>query len=640
MLFRKPGKTKKNIGITINPIDGDDLLMLKKHFDLVTLVIVFFIVLLVLRLWFLQIYRGEEYKAMAENNRVRTQDIIAPRGNIVDRHGRMIVSNRPSFNILWYKDDAPDPDLVIKRIARIVNEDIAVLLGRIRAAADRPRHLPIRLKEDIDWNVLAYIENNNFELPGIRIEVLPRRQYLFGGLASHLIGYLGEISQQELIDLQWNNYKSGEQLGKRGIEKLYEGYLRGEKGLEYMEVNALGFEQRRLKGLETMPGHDLQLTLDLAMQQVAEEALVGEAGAVVAMEVDSGRLLVLASSPPLNPEDFIGGISRKAWAALNDNPLLPLVNKSIQGEYPPGSTYKVITAMAGLAEGVVTPETSFRCTGSITFGNRSYGCWKEGGHGEVSLQRALAESCDVYFYRVGQQLGVDTLARYASSFGLGAKTGIELEHERSGLVPTTDWKKRRRRESWQKGETLSVAIGQGFNLVTPLQICQMIVATANGGALYQPQLIEAIIDQTGNRVQQFKAKATGRILGSSKDLQLIQQALVAAVNDEHGTGKEARMKGITVAGKTGTAQVVRLAQYEDLKEDEIPYRYRDHAWFTCFAPADKPRIAVTVLVEHGLHGGSAAAPIARKVLRSYFSQQQEAAKVTKEPGVELDGGKS
>lgn len=631
-MFHHLGREKRKIGIDINPIDGDDLLLLKKHFDLVTLVIVFFIVLLVLRLWFLQIHRGEEYKRMAENNRVRTEDVIAPRGKILDRHEKVIVSNRPSFNILWYKDDAPDPDLIIKRIARIVNEDIAVLLGRIRAAADRPRHLPLRLKEDIDWNVLAYIENNNFELPGIRIEVLPRREYLFGGLASHLIGYLGEINQQELIERQWDNYKGGEQLGKRGIEKLYESYLRGEKGRQYMEVNALGFEQRRLKGLETLPGDDVQLTLDLAMQQTAEKALAGKAGAVVAMEVDTGRLLVLASSPPLNPEDFIGGISHQAWDALNNNPLLPLVNKTIQGEYPPGSIYKVVTAMAGLAEGVITPETTFNCTGSITYGDRRYGCWKEGGHGKVSLHRALAESCDVYFYRVGQQLGVDTLARYASSFGLGAKTGVELEYERSGLVPTADWKKRRYRESWQKGETLSVAIGQGFNLVTPLQICQMIMAIANGGILYRPQLIEAVIDPAGNRVQQFKSEVMGEILGGTKELQLIQQGLMAAVNDEHGTGREARLAGVKVAGKTGTAQVVRLAQYENLKEEDIPYRYRDHAWFACYAPAEEPKIAVAVLVEHGLHGGSAAAPIAREVLRSYFNRQQESARVAEDSG--------
>jgi penicillin-binding protein 2 len=408
-------------------------------------------------------------------------------------------------------------------------------------------------------------------------------------------------------------------LGKAGLEKIYEKYLRGEKGIRYLEVDAHGFEQRRMKGLEPLPGSDLYLTLDIDLQKVAEESLAGKAGAVVAMEVNSGRLLVLASSPPLAQEQFIGGISHKEWQALLDDPLFPLVDKSIQGQYPPGSTYKVVTALAGLAEKVITPETVYYCAGSFFFGGRRYGCWKRGGHGAVDLHRALTESCDVYFYQVGLDLGVDRMARYAFSLGLGAVTGIELEHEKPGLVPTSEWKKKHRQESWQKGETLSTAIGQGFNLTTPIQIARMMAAVANGGVLYRPLLVDAVIDQEGHEVARFAPQEEGRVLGTARALALIREGLVSAVNDRHGTGRAARLEKITVAGKTGTAQVVRLEQYKGLGEDKIPYKYRDHAWFMCFAPAEKPEIAVAVLVEHGLHGGSGAGPVAKAILARYFA---------------------
>jgi len=462
------------------------------------------------------------------------------------------------------------------------------------------------------------VENNHLELPGIRIMPLPTRSYLQKDLAGHLIGYLAEINQKELKAKHWDNYERGDQIGKMGIEKLFEEYLRGEKGKLYMEVNAQGFEQRRLKGLGALPGNDIQLTIDLDLQVVAEQAMVGKAGAVVAMEVDSGRVLALASSPTLPLHQFLGGISTKNWQALLDDHLHPLINKPIMGQYPPGSTYKIISALAGLSEGIVTPDTVFYCSGSMEFGNRRYGCWKEHGHGPVSLKRALAESCDVYFYQIGQRLGVDLLAKYAKSFGLGKKTGIELEHEKSGLVPTTTWKKKRKKVAWQKGETLSVAIGQGFNLATPLQICLMTAASANGGILYRPQLIELVKRADGTIARQFTPVSEGEVAGNKRSLELIRKALIAAVNDDHGTGGAARLEEITVAGKTGTAQVVRLAKFKDVDEKDIPYKYRDHAWFTCYAPADKPEIAVTVLVEHGGHGGSAAGPIAKQVLAQYF----------------------
>jgi penicillin-binding protein 2 len=601
----------------INKIDEAELHTLKRRIDIATGVAIFFVALLVARLWFLQIHKGAEFTKMAENNRIRIQDTVAPRGDILDRLDRLLVTNRPCFNVVWVKEDAPDPDLVIKRLARILNEEVTVLLDKMRNAAGRPRYMPFRLKEDIDWKTLVYIENHRFELPGVRIEVLPSRDYLFGDLASHLIGYLGEINERELQNHSSKHYEGGDQIGKMGLEKVYEPVLRGEKGRNYLEVDVRGFEQKQLKAQEPLPGNDLHLTIDLDLQYAAEQAMAGKAGAVVALEVDSGRLLVLASSPTLDLEEFIGGISVPEWQELLNNHLHPLINKTIQGQYPPGSTYKIVTALAGLAEGKITPETVFYCSGSLSFGNRRYGCWKWAGHGAVNLQRALAESCDVYCYELGKELGVDTLAKYAHSLGLGKATGIELEHEKAGLIPTAAWKKSRYKVPWQDGETLSIAIGQGFNLTTPLQICRMTATLANGGILYRPQYIESIRDPDGKLVR--------KALGSEKMLALIRQGLIAAVNDPHGTGGAARLENVVVGGKTGTAQVVHLEKYNSMPKDKLPYKYRDHAWFTCFAPAEKPEIAVTVLVEHGGHGGSAAGPIARKVLERYFELRPELA---------------
>jgi penicillin-binding protein 2 len=613
----------KQVYTKIRKIDADELTHLKKRTDAASLIIIFFIVVIITRLWFLQIHNGSKYREKADNNRVRMLDVIAPRGNIMDAGGRTIITNRPSFNIVWVKEDSPDPDEIIKKLSLILDEEIADLLKKVRESTDNPRHIPILLKEDIDWKTLVYIENNHYDLPGVRIEVLPRRNYLFDDFGSHMIGYTGEINQGELVAWQKGNYQGGDQIGKRGFEKLYEDELRGEKGTMYMEVNAHGFEQRQLKGKEPLPGNDLQLTVDLDLQLEAEDAMADKAGAVIAMDVNSGRILAFASAPPVHLEDFVGGISTKNWQALLNNIKRPLVHKTIQGQYPPGSTYKIITALAGLSKGEINANTVFYCSGSMAFGNRRYGCWKQGGHGPVNLHRALAESCDIYFYQVGIRVGVDTLAEYANRMGLGQKTGIDFEYEKSGLIPTSNWKKLAKGERWQEGETLSIAIGQGFNLVTPLQVCQMTAALVNGGILYKPFLVEKIIDPEGQVVKEFTPTVEVELVGMDKYLGLIRDGLVGAVNDKHGTGREARLKDIKVGGKTGTAQVVTLEKFKEVDEEDVPYKHRDHAWFTSFAPAENPEIAVTVLVEHGGHGGSAAAPVAKKVLERYFVKKNE-----------------
>ena len=601
--------------------DDAALDQLKKRLLAAAVVVLFFFLVIMLRLWFLQIISGDEYEKRAYGNRVRIRQVAPPRGHILDRFGREIVTNRPSFNVALIQEDSHDLSDVLERLAPVLDMEVTQLWEKVREASGNPRYVPVLLKEDIDWKTLAYLENHNHEFSGIRTEVQPVRVYHYDDLAANVIGYLGSISKKELAASDRDVYSGGDIIGKRGLEKLREPDLRGEKGHSYTEVDAKGFEQQMLKAEEPLPGREIRLTLDVDLQQIAESYMAAgeKSGAVVAMEVNTGRVLAAVSTPTIHIEDFLGGISTKKWQALLDNRKHPLINKVAQATYPPGSTYKMVTALAGLAKGVIDEDTVFYCPGRYSFGNRTYRCWKHSGHGPMNLQQAIAQSCDVYFYQVGQRVGVDGLAEYAKKLGLGKRTGIEMEYEKSGLAPTKKWKLKNRKSKWQEGETLSVAIGQGFNLTSPLQICLMTATLANGGKVYRPQIVEQVVDPEGNIVESFTPEITSELKGVDRYLKLIRNGMEEVVQGKRGTARKVAIDGLRIAGKTGTAQVVKIAQYRHLKEEDIPYKYRDHAWFTCFAPADNPEIAVTVLVEHGLHGGSGAGPIARAVLKQYFS---------------------
>ena len=601
--------------------DEGALDQLKKRLLAAAGVVLCILLVIVLRLWFLQIISGEEYEKRAYGNRVRIRQLAPPRGHILDRFGREIVTNRPSFNVALIQEDSHDLSDVLERLAPVLEMEVSELWDKIREASGTPRYLPVLLKEDIDWKTLAYLENHNHEFSGIRTEVQPVRVYHYNDLAANVIGYLGSISKKELEASDREIYSGGDIIGKRGLERLRESDLRGEKGHSYTEVDAKGFEQQMLKAEEPLPGREVRLTLDIDLQQIAESYMAAgeKSGAVVAMEVNTGRVLAAVSAPTIHIEDFVGGISTKKWQALLDNTKHPLINKVAQATYPPGSTYKMVTALAGLAKGVIDEDTVFYCPGRYTFGNRTYRCWKHSGHGPVNLEKAISQSCDVYFYQVGQRVGVDSLAEYANKLGLGLHTGIEMEYEKSGLAPTKEWKLQNRKSKWQEGETLSIAIGQGFNLTSPLQICLMTATLANGGTVYRPQLVEQVVDPEGKIVESFTPEIISEIKGYDRYIKLINSGMEEVVQGKRGTARSVAIEGLRIAGKTGTAQVVKIAQYKHLKEEDIPYKFRDHAWFTCFAPADNPEIAVTVLVEHGLHGGSGAGPIARAVLKQYFS---------------------
>jgi penicillin-binding protein 2 len=573
------------------------------------------------RLWYLQLLQGEDFRAKSENNRIRLVDVPPRRGLIFDCKGRLLADNRPAFTLAAIPEDVPDWDQLSRRLESLVGIKPEEIKRARRAARGQPPFKPVRLRSHLDRHQLALLETFRFELPGVKVLVEYRRAYLNPVPIAHVVGYLGEINQKELEKVPRSLYRMGDFVGRYGLEASRERVLHGNRGAKQVEVDALGRELEVLEELEAKPGNDLVLSINLDMQMAAAKAMGDEAGAVVAMNPKNGEIYCLYSSPSFDQNSFITGLSPEEWKTLTKDEKHPLKDRAISGAYPPGSTYKLITAAAGLAEGVITPETSFFCSGEIPFGRRTYKCWayKKGGHGHVNLHKALRESCDVYFYRVGMRLGVERLAKYARAFGLGSPTGIPLPHESRGNVPDSKWKKRRFGEAWQDGETLSLAIGQGFTQVTPLQLARMVSVIANGGRLVTPTLVKKVIPPGQAEPVPEPPGLSSKVPIDPKHLELVHKGLVAVVNEPGGTARRAKLPGIQVAGKTGTAQVVSLTFFKSFGKDEnVPWRFRDHALFVAYAPAEDPTIAMAVVVEHGGHGGSDAAPVARAVMEAYF----------------------
>jgi len=572
------------------------------------------------RLWYLQILNGDYYKGLSENNRVRIQEIAAPRGTLFDRDGVPLVDSFPSFDVSLFRQDVPDMEALISALSRVLSMDPQRLRARLDAARTIPSHQPLKIKTDITREELAAVETRRLDLPGVVVDVVIRRNYPYKNLAAHLIGYLGEISQEELEKEEFATHKSGYLVGKYGIEQKFESDLMGENGGRQIEVNARGQKIRVLGQVEPNPGNNVYLTLDLELQKAAEVAMADKRGAVVALDPQNGDILAMVSKPDFDPNLFARGISPENWKAIVDNPAHPLQNRAIQGQYPPGSVFKILVAIAGLEEKMITPETTFQCSGSYQFGNREYRCWKKEGHGQVKLRKAIVESCDVFFYQLGMRLGVDRIAKYASVAGLGGPTGFPLGRERPGLVPTSSWKMKRFGVPWQGGENLSAAIGQGYNLATPLQIACTLSALFNGGKYYQPRIARNIRAPHGEDLKDSPPLVLRNIPISAETTEFVREALWGVVNSPGGTGGRARVEGFNVAGKTGTSQVV---QRKEGKSDPTSPELQDHAWFACFAPASNPEIVVAVLVEHGGGGGANAAPIARQVLENYYHREKK-----------------
>jgi penicillin-binding protein 2 len=578
--------------------------------------------LIFIRLFYLQVINGEELRRLSENNCIRLQSTDPSRGMIFDRNGIRLVDNRPAFDLNIVLKDAKPIEQTVKKLSEYINVPESELMSKIENDKTVSSYKPILLKKDIGRNALAAIEVRKFDLPGVVVDVKPRRHYIERQTAAHLIGYLSEINADELNSGEYPGYTVGDYIGKFGIEKIFESFLQGKRGGRQVEVNVMGQVVRNLKTVDAQPGQNLYLTIDLRVQKKAEALLTGVAGAVAAMDPQTGQILALASSPSFDQNIFVDGMSHEQWDALVSNPLRPLENKVIHGEYPPASTFKIITAIAALEEGVIDKNTTFYCPGYYKYGNRVYRCWRPAGHDSVNVVKALAQSCDVFFYQVGQKLGIDRLSMYAIASGLGSPTGIDLDHEASGLIPTKEWKKRRTGVAWQGGETLSVAIGQGFDLATPLQMLVLTSAVANGGKIYQPLILKSVYSPEGSVILESKKQLTGKLPVSKKTLEIIKEGLWNVVNNKKGTAWIAHVEGLDISGKTGTAQVVGRSKEHGLSEEKLSQRLKSHAWFVAYAPSVDPKIAVSVIVEHGGHGSSAAAPIAKEVIKTYFGQDE------------------
>lgn len=605
----------------VNLLRGPDSDWFKGRINLAMLVVVLGFLALVSRLFYLQLVEGDNYKKLSENNRIRKRTVTSPRGLVYDRAGLQLVDNRPSFDLQIVPQDAkPIKDTILK-LSEYVGIPVEELQSALEKSKGSPSYKPVVLKKDIGWDLMSAVEVKGFDLPGVQVAVKQRRFYSEGATASHLLGYIGEMSQAELENEAYSEYRSGDYIGKAGIEKSFEKILRGKRGEELVEVNAAGMVVKVLNSKEAGPGDNVYLSIDINLQKRAEALLAGKAGAFVAMDSSTGQVLVMASSPSYDQNVFIGGISSTDWKNLITNPQRPLENKVIQAEYPPASTYKIITAMAGLEEGVVDRGTSFFCGGQLKHGDRYFRCWKKGGHGQVDIIDAMAESCDVYFYHVGQRLGVDRIAWYAKACGLGQLTGIDLDHEAKGLIPSSIWKRQKKGVPWHSGETLSVSIGQGYNLATPIQMLGVIAAVGNGGVRLKPHLLKTVKAPDGEVLYESRPDVIGHLPASKSNLQIIRDGLFEVVQTKRGTASLARLPDVTIWGKTGTAQVVG-------RKGDGPERYADHqkphAWFVAFAEKEgRPGISVSVMVEHGEHGSSGAAPIARDIIKQFYDGADE-----------------
>jgi penicillin-binding protein 2 len=569
-----------------------------------------------LRLYYLQVIKHHDLAELADRNRIRIQRLPALRGLVFDRRHRPLVDTKPSFDAVIVPEDAPNIAMTVNRLERLIGPNS--MAKKIDDADDegRPEFEPVMVDERLDWPQVVALETHQLELPGVSLQVTPRRHYLYDSLAAHLLGYVGEVTVKDLNRLP--DYRMGDDIGKFGLERSWESTLRGDSGGQEIEVDSIGRRLRLLREIPERPGNSVVMTIDLDLQRVAEDAIGARVGSLVAIDPNTGYILAMASHPAYNPNLFTGGIKPSAWHELITDPSHPLENRSIQGIYPPGSTFKIVDSIAGLMDGTILPSTSYYCPGGIWFGNREYRCWRKQGHGNVAFHRAVVESCDVFFYDAGQRLGVDRIAAWAHSLGLGKKSGIDLDNEKAGTIPSTDWKQRRFHERWYPAETLSVAIGQGYVAVTPIQLAQLAAQVANGGTLYKPQFVSQIDALDGSVVKSFPPIVLNQTRIDPRVLDQVRSAMTDVVSASDGTGHAARLEGISVAGKTGTAQVVKQAAGARTKESDLSDKYRDHGWFMAFAPVDHPKIAIACIIEHAGHGGSTAAPVVQAVMQKYF----------------------
>ncbi len=580
---------------------------------LIRVVVLIIVGLLVVRLWQLQVRDGVYYRNLSHDNRTRSVALHPVRGFIYDRNGVLLANSVPSFNLYVELGDVPDREALIGKLVKLLSLERSELT---KTMDTHVRGTPIRLKKGVSLKEAAIVESHRLDLPGVMIRPEFQRNNPQGGYAAHVLGYVGVASEEQLTREAVQGLPAGSVIGQYGVERIYEKTLRGRAGRKLIEVDALGHEKRMISVDKPQVGNDVYLTLDFRLQKLAEDLLGEEAGAIVALDPQTGDILAMASRPSFDPNALSRGLRADVWNDILQDERHPLTNRAIQGQYPPGSTFKIITAAAALDTNEIESTDTLHCGGRFRLGRRTFRDWKKYGHGVVDLRKAIAQSCDVYFYRLGHRMGVDTIAFYARQFGLGERTGIDLPAERTGLIPSSEWKRRTRGEPWYPGETTSVAIGQGYVTVTPLQMAKVIGMVGNNGIPFQPHVLRGVWGRSGEWIDEWSPTQTDPLTLPAHQLESIQGALAAVVTE--GTARQSQSSVVPLAGKTGTAQVVSLRSES---EEETPKRFRDHAWFVAYAPFERPRIAVAVLVEHMGHGGSAAAPLAKELIEAFVSYE-------------------
>jgi len=565
------------------------------------------LVLIAVGFWFVQLVQGDHYRELAENNRLRKLPILAPRGLIYDRKGRLLVENIPSYNLMVDRSRSQNLPGALAFAAGVLGRPLPELQALVEGYAAIPDFKPVLLAENLSLSQVSRIGVAGLEFPEFEVEVQHLRLYRHREQTAHLLGYLGEATEKEIAASD-GLYEPGDLVGKKGIEQTYDRILRGKDGERAVVVDSRGRLLDDYGRREAVPGRNLKLTIDLDLQQEAARWLTGpeKVGSIVAMDPRNGEVLALVSSPSFNPNLFARRLQKKDWEALIEDPNHPLQNRAIQNTYSPGSTFKIVMATAGLTEGLVNEHTSTSCGGGASFYGRYFRCWRKGGHGTLNARGALKNSCDVYFYSLGQRMGIERIAQFSRLLGLGSLTGIDIEGEKRGLVPDPEWALKVRGMKWYPGETISVSIGQGPVLMTPLQMAEMTAIVANGGYKVIPHLIK-----------DAEMPEPERVALDENAIRIVHEGLWAVVNEPGGTAyNSARVPGAEMAGKTGTVQVIGQSSRLDAKA--LPFKFRDHAWFTSFAPAQNPEIVISVFAEHGGSGSRSAAPIAQALHAKYF----------------------
>jgi len=576
-------------------------------------ILVVTMIVLSIRLWHLQIMQGNEMRLQSEMNRIRIKKVLAPRGIMFDKTGKVLADTRPSFNLYITPEDIKDFNETVDGLSSLMGIDREEIIEKLKAASNFPSSFPVKIKDDISMDELAKVEANRVYLPGVSIQIEPKRNYPYGKMMAHTLGYVSEISSEELKQKEYRTYSPGDYIGKYGLERMYESYLRGVDGEKRVEVDAMGREVRTLEKKDPIPGNNMYLNINLDVQMVVEKAFEGKRGGCIALEPKTGAVVALVSRPAFDPNKFASGITKQDWQAIALDKAHPLQNRVIQGRYPPGSTFKILTSLKALEDGLINTGTGFGCKGGFPFGNRVFKCWKKGGHGMVNIHRAIVESCDVFFYNVGLKLGVDRIHSFGTSIGLGKQTGIDLPNEVRGLLPSSEWKKKTYGVPWYEGETVSVAIGQGAVWLTPVQLVQLSAFVANEGVTFKPQIVDKIIGPDGKTLKKFEPVVAADIKMKKEVFKIVKEGMQGVVNEPSGTAYGSRIQNVHMSGKTGTAQSTPV-QGRDLG---------DHAWFIAYSPSEDPAIAISVLVEYGGHGSSAAAPVAKAISESLFTVKPE-----------------